>query len=396
MPNILICESGRGAGGSAAFLYSFLKYLDKTKYDPTVVLNTKGNGPFIKKIEDLNVEIFSLSDGTINKEIKFSKNNLIKYIQIVIGLLKDNFIPIIKLVSILKKRKIDLIFLNQDVVLHLPAIFVSLILRIPCVVRKSGLGVHPESINVWKLYSLLARISEYFIAISNAEYDFHVKSKFPYRKMSVIYPGVDLSEFQPGIDVNKIHDELGISHEINLIGIISRVDYGKGHEDVIAAAPAVLKEYPNAVFLIVGDGEESIKQRLFEQVRLLGLQKKVVFTGWRTDTRNILNEIDIFVHCPNQWREGMGIATLEALASGKPVVITDNWGLSDTTQDDFNGFKVPIGDRASISEKILLLLKDKELRIRMGNNSRKLALELFDIKKNIKLIEDIMMEVLSS
>ena len=102
------------------------------------------------------------------------------------------------------------------------------------------------------------------------------------------------------------------------------------------------------------------------------------------------------MHCPNLWREGMGIATLEALASGKPVVITDNWGLSDTTQDGYNGFAVPIGDRKKLAEKILILIKDKELRTRMGLNSRARALELFDLRKNIKLIEKVMCEVLPS
>jgi glycosyltransferase involved in cell wall biosynthesis len=137
-------------------------------------------------------------------------------------------------------------------------------------------------------------------------------------------------------------------------------------------------------------------QKLQEQAKSLGIQDSVIFTGWRTDTVETLNAIDIFVHCPNLWREGMGIATLEALASGKPVVITDNWGLSDTTMDGYNGFVVPIGDKEKIAEKILVLLKDRELRTIMGMNSRARALELFDLHKNIKEIENIMHEALPS
>ena len=90
----------------------------------------------------------------------------------------------------------------------------------------------------------------------------------------------------------------------------------------------------------------------------------------------------------------MGIATLEAMASGKPVVITDNWGLSDTTQDGYNGFKVSIGSSKEIAEKIVILIKDKELRTRMGMNSRSRTLQLFDLKINIRKIEDIMRESL--
>jgi glycosyltransferase involved in cell wall biosynthesis len=390
MINIAICESGSGGGGSAAFLFAFLKILYINIFHPIIVCNKKGDGFFIQKIKDLNIEILNLSDDLTEKENSFCKIKFIKHMQIVARAIKNNLNPIIKLVSFIKKRNIDLMFLNQDVVLHMPAIFVSFVLRKPCIVRKSGMGVHPSA-KIWQIYSLFSRIPDHYIAISNAEYNFHIESKFHYRKMSIIYPGVDVSYFQTGITVNRIHDEYGLSRETMLIGVISRLDFGKGHEDIIAAAAVVLKEYHDAAFIIVGDGEA--KKSLIEQVRLLGLQGKVIFTGWRTNTREILNEIDIFVHCPNKWREGMGIATLEALASGKPVVITDNLGLSDTTQDDYNGFKVQIGNIALISEKILLLLKDQKLRTEMGNNSRKRALELFDIHKNIKKMEDIMCDL---
>jgi glycosyltransferase involved in cell wall biosynthesis len=393
MIKILICEASLGYGGSGAYLYSFLKHLDKDNFHPIVSYNVKGDGPFIDKIEQLNIEVGFLSHKHKNDLIDFSSNRIIKYFQIFFNLLKNNFGPIIKLIAIIKKNKIDLILLNQDVVFHIPAIFAAAITRTPCVVRKGGIGIHPKNKLIWKI---LSRVPAVFVASSHAEYNFHVNSGFPYKKMVVIYEGVDVAAFHPVSNNKKIHNELGIPLDTYLIAVISRFDEGKGHEDVIAAAPEVLRNFPNAAFLIVGNGEESIKCKLIEQVRSLGLKDKVIFTGWRTDTADILNEIDVFVHCPNQWLEGMGIATLEALASGKPVVISDNWGLSDTTQDGFNGFVVPIGEKKMISEKILALLKDTELRTRMGFNSRNRALELFDIGKNIKAIERIIYKTLNS
>jgi glycosyltransferase involved in cell wall biosynthesis len=386
MINLLICESSGGYGGSGSYLYSFLKHIDRNKFHPIVVYYEKGKGPFINKIQDMNIEVIFLSDQYGHNNVNYSKIFFIKYIQIFFNMVRINFSPILKMVTLIWKRKINLMLLNQEVVFHIPAIIASVITRVPCVVRKGGIGIHPKNKLIWKL---LSRVPDVFVASSHAEYNFHVDSRFPYKKMVIIYEGVDVNAFHPGEKKNKIHDEFRLSQEVNLIGLISRFDDGKGHEDVIAAVPQVLKQFPQTVFLIVGDGDKSIKDRLINQVKSLDLQDKVIFTGWRTDTADILNELDIFVHCPNQWLEGMGIATLEALASGKPVIITDNWGLKDTTQDGFNGFVVPIGDTQMISEKIQVLLKDKDLRSHMGVNSRARALELFDIGKNIKAIEDI-------
>lgn len=392
MINILICESGLGYGGSASYLYSFLKYLDKATFQPIILFYHKGQGPFISKILKMCDQVEYLSN---NKDItipKYSACRYFKYIQMTFELIMSNFYPIIRMIAIIKKRKIDLILLNQDVVFHIPAILAAAIVRVPCIVRKGGVGVYKGN-RMWKMLSMFPDV---FIASSHAEYNFHIESGFPYKKMMVIFEGVDVDAFKPGSGVKNIHNEFNIAPETTLIGLISRIDHGKGHEDVIEASSLVLKEYPHAVFLIVGDEDESLKKDLFDQVKSLGLQDKVIFTGWRKDTSEILKEIDIFVHCPNTWREGMGIATLEALASGKPVVITDNWGLADTTKDGYNGFVVPIGDRKMISESILTLLKDKELRAKMGANSRARAHELFDISKNIKSIERIMLETISS
>jgi glycosyltransferase involved in cell wall biosynthesis len=393
MVNLLICESSYGYGGSGAYLYSFLQYLDKNKFNPIVSYNEKGDGPFIDKIKNMGIELYFLSENKRRHSVKTINNILISYLIKIIDLFLENIFPIMNLILLIRKKKIDLILLNQDVVFHVPAIFVAALLNIPCVVRKGGLGIHPTSKLKWKI---LSRVPDYYIASSHAENNFHIISGFPYKKMVVIFEGVNTNEFYPKPKTKRVHDEFGISYDTLLVCLISRFDDGKGHEDVISAAPAILKEYSKAAFLIIGDGKESIKNSLIKQVKLLGLQDKIIFTGWRTDTTEILNEIDIFVHCPNLWLEGMGIATLEALASGKPVVITDNWGLSDTTRNNYNGFVVPIGDRHMIAIKILELLKDDSLRAQMGANSRTRALELFAIDKNIKAIEDIMIQTLSS
>jgi len=208
---------------------------------------------------------------------------------------------------------------------------------------------------------------------------------------------VDTDYFTPLPKLYKIHREIGIPLDSLLIGNISRISEGKGHNDLIFAAEAVVKKVANAFFLIVGDDfntrNGTMRTELMDLAGRLNIKDRVVFTGWRTDIRDVLQDIDIFVHCPDTWREGMGIATLEAVACGKPVVITNNSGLAETVRDGFNGFVVPIGDRDSISQRIITLLSNDKLRKEFGDNSRIYAEENFNIKENIKKIERVLKDL---
>jgi glycosyltransferase involved in cell wall biosynthesis len=232
------------------------------------------------------------------------------------------------------------------------------------------------------------------VASSNAEYQNHINLGLPFKKMVTVWEGVDVTEFTPSLDGDEVREEFRIPSGTHIVGSISRIDEGKGHECLLRAAHLVVKEQPETVFLIVGDGDESIKAEMIQLAQTLGIKDSVIFAGWRTDVAKILNALDVFVHCPDTWLEGMGIATLEAIACGKPVVITENWGLVDTTADGHNGFIVPIGDHCRLADKIILLLEDGELRRQMGENARARAVQEFDIRKNVRSIEKIMLDTL--
>jgi L-malate glycosyltransferase len=136
---------------------------------------------------------------------------------------------------------------------------------------------------------------------------------------------------------------------------------------------------------MVGDGE--LMNELQKITIRLQFGEHVLFTGWRNDIPEILSIIDIFVHCPTTCIEAMEIATLEAIAMGKPCVVSDNGGLSDVILDDVTGFVVAPGDIKKMAEAVLRLLKDDEMAARFGENARKRAEEEFDTEKNIKRVE---------
>jgi len=170
----------------------------------------------------------------------------------------------------------------------------------------------------------------------------------------------------------------------------------KGHSELVEAAASVVKHYEEVVFLIVGDNANSMSgpfvKSLKNRIQDLGLVHHFFFSGWRTDIPEILSLADLFVHCPTTWIEGLGIAHLEAMAMGKPTVVSDNGGLPDAAVDGVTGFVVPPGDVDGLSSAILKLLNDDELSLRLSRNARQRVEELFDMKKNTRKMEALLQE----
>lgn len=397
--NILFIDSGGGRGGSMSYLYSYLKYMDREKLNPIVVMYYNSTAKTVENILCLGIEVIFVSNKVRPKEREEQNKNMNKiagYINFIIKFIKDDLQKIIRLIIIIHKKKIKAIMFGSDVGFNVSGILAAKMARAECIVRKSGIGVAKDG----RVSRVLSRFVDLFIASSDAELNRHTSNKLPYKEIVKVYEGVDINYYTPGGASGNIRREFNISANQKIMGTISRFDIGKGHSDMLLAASEVVKRVPDIIFLIVGDdfdrGKDSLKVKLKKEAADLGLDKNVIFTGWREDTLDILREIDIFIHCPNAWKEGMGIATLEALACGKPIVITKNWGLAETVIDGYNGFAVPIGDYKRLAERILVLIKNDYLRERMGRNAREYAERMFNIQKNVKQTENLIIEEFTS
>lgn len=394
--NILFIDSGGGRGGSMSYLYSFLKYMDREKYNPSVAMYYNSTAETLKAIRHMGIKVVFImnkerpKEREENKSIKYgyALNKIAVYFRFVFEIIKNDLPAIINLLILMRKQRIKAVIFGSDVEYNLSGILAAKLAGVKCIVRKSGIG----DMEYRNISRVLSRFVDLFIASSDAELARHSSNKLPYKEIVKVYEGVDINYYLPGKASGKIRREFSIGADQKIAGIISRIDIGKGHSDVLRAASEVVKKVPDTIFLIVGDDfdreNSSLKVKLKNEAAVLGLDKNVIFAGWREDTLDILREIDIFVHCPNAWKEGMGIATLEALACGKPVVITDNWGLAETTIDGYNGFVVPIGDCHKIAEKIMTLCQDDALRTQMGLNARAYAVKMFEIQKNVKQTEE--------
>ena len=394
---ILIIDSGGGYGGPGAFLQYLLKYLDKDKFQPVVAFYFYHASPETQALQEMGVPVLFLSRNRALAHYLQSKflsgGSKWKWLNLTKELLRFFLLLILidvsqvwRLLSILKRNRIDLIVLNNDVHYHRVAALAARISGIPCICRKAG------GIGEGKLFKkILTPWIDLFIAISAATSRDQLENNPATKRMVTIFEGVDLKKFDPSSAHPELRTELGIPADRKVVGYISRLVEGKGHNEFVEAAVSIVRNYKDVVFLIVGNDEAGIDgpsmKCLKNKVQLLGLADYFIFAGWRTDIPQILSILDVFVHCPTTWIEGLGIAHLEAMAMAKPTVVSQNGGLPDAAVDGRTGFIVPPGDIDKLSSAILRLLRDQELASRLGRNARQRVEELFDVEKNTRKLE---------
>lgn len=191
----------------------------------------------------------------------------------------------------------------------------------------------------------------------------------------VIYPGVDLNEYRPA----------STASERRIVGTACRLEPVKAISTLIEAMTLVANDHPSVHLEIAGEG--SLRNSLEQDVGRLGIAGNVSFLGWREDLPSVLRSWSIFV-LPSL-DEGFGVAALEAMASGLPVVASDVGGLRELMQDGETGFLVPPEAPAEFAKKIRLLLENQELREKMGSAGRNRAEEDFSISTMVKKTADL-------
>jgi glycosyltransferase involved in cell wall biosynthesis len=159
---------------------------------------------------------------------------------------------------------------------------------------------------------------------------------------------------------------------------------------LLIAAERVRADIPGVRFVLVGQGPLEAELRRLASER--GLNDTVIFTGYREDAPRVTSTFDVFALASEH--EGLSIALIEALALGKPCVVPRVGGLAEVIEDGKQGFLVPSGDVAALSEAIVRLLRDPGLRSEMGEAGRARA-RAFDIRRAVARMETVYAELLA-
>lgn len=191
----------------------------------------------------------------------------------------------------------------------------------------------------------------------------------PANRLVSVPNGIDLTAFHPAQSGGCIKQAFGLKTAQPIIGCVARLDEGKGHYYLLEAASSIIKAWPNARFLVVGDGPSEVTAKLQRFTADLQLSSHVIFTGFRADIPQLLAVMTCVV-LPTCLPEACPTGILEAQAMGKPVIATRIGGVPEIIQDRVTGLLVKSEDSRALASAILWLLDHPQEAQDMARKAR--------------------------
>jgi glycosyltransferase involved in cell wall biosynthesis len=341
-------------GGAQRYVYDLALNLDTERFDPIVIAG--GDGPLIDMLKEKGLKVYSLKD--LKRDVS----------------IWSDLRAIFSLFRIVRAERPAVLHINSSKA----GLFGSIVGRI-CGVPKIIFTAHGWAFNEDRsalqkkilkvLHWLTILFSHKTIAVSNvtkAQMDW-IWTK---DKMTVIHIGRDSAPLVSKDDARGILEMKVIDptarlidyHDDLWIGTIAELHPTKRLNRAIDAVNALAHEHPNVRFIIIHDGQE--KERLQAQVRDLGMEEHVFFTGTIPDAARLLPAFDLFV-LPSK-SEAFPYVIIEAGHAGLPVVATRVGGIPDIITDNENGLLVPPEDTPALTRAMRFMLEDPQLRERLA------------------------------
>jgi len=284
-----------------------------------------------------------------------------------------------------KKNKIDIVHTHgytATTIGRLTAFFAGTRVIIAHI-HSTYYNYNKKQLIIEKLFSVFTKK---IICCSKAVADFVRKTeKIKSDKVQVIYNGIDISKFEV---VSTVKSQF---KKRFTIGCVASLVEHKGHKYLISAAKDVLTALPDNVrFMIVGDG--ILRNQLEQQVNALGISEHVSFLGNVKNIEALIGTFDITV-LPSCEREGLGIALLEAMAGGIPVIGSNIGGIPEIIDNKKNGILVKPKDSKSIAQAIIAMCNDWDKTKIMGERARLTVEKKFSKDSMLKTITKLYLEL---
>lgn len=198
--------------------------------------------------------------------------------------------------------------------------------------------------------------------------------------------GIDLSHFTPGVASDEVYRRYGLPKDKPIVTYVGRLDAEKHLPVLLRAFVRVKAVVPDAHLLVVGDGTE--RENLIHMAHELGVSHDATFTGRITDEDLVALHKVGTVFCMSSPAELQSIATLEAMASGIPVVAVDAGALGELCQHERNGYLCAQDDDEMIANGLITIIQDPALRKEMSKESLAIA-RTHDIQTTLDRFEEL-------
>lgn len=266
-------------------------------------------------------------------------------------------------------------------------------------------GFHPSVLTVWGSDVLIlseSKILKPIIKLVLEKVDLitcdgeNTKEKvislgIPSSKIKLIYFGLDTQKFFIGPKSEKTIKDLNLGEDFIIISM-RNLEPVYNIETLINSIPQVLEEISKVKLVIIGKGSE--EKKLKKLTKDLKIENNVIFIGFisNDDLPFYLRTADVYVSTSLS-DGGIASSTIEAIACGVPVIISDSGDNMKEFKDGENGFIFPVKDSKILAEKIIYLLKNENLKIKFRENGLKIIGEKYDYRKEMGKAEKIYKEI---
>jgi glycosyltransferase involved in cell wall biosynthesis len=259
--------------------------------------------------------------------------------------------------------------------------------KVPYVIKLSGeldpWSLKQSRIKKWLFLSLFGR---HCLNAANALHVTSESERTAARRVAPATPGVVIplgTDTFPEEDLppkGEFRKQYPMLDHKTLIVFLSRLDHKKGLDRLIPAISVLAKKRDNFAVVVAGSGDREYEARIRDLVRKQGLKEKIIFTGFLHEQAklDLLRDADVFV-LPS-YDENFGIAVIEAMAVGAPVVISHNVGIHHQVTEYGAGL-VTSCEPGDIAQALSTLLENESLRRKMGENGRRVVAEQFTWEK---------------
>jgi len=373
---ILYVIDGIEFGGGERVFAQLLNGLPEDRFEP--YLASAPNDAFLKNIKSKNLVFYP---------VDFSN--------------RFNPLPLMRLYRIVKSQRIDIVH-SQGARADFFARIAAKLAKVPIMISTVAMPVEGYNVGYLKrfLYQTFDRFSErfvdYFLVVSSVLKENMIEVHgIPPDKIIKIYNGIETDYYKPVGNEEmryKIRREFAVNDSDILIASLGRLVWQKGFEYFIHAIPEILREIPDARFILVGDGP--LRPELERLAVELGEGDKIIFAGYRSDVRDVLAALDIVV-IPSVL-EGFPMITLEAMAMAKPIVAAKIDGITEQITDGINGILIPPKDSSAIAQAIIRLINDRESGKKLGLAARKKVEQEFSVEKMVSETEKVYLSLLTN
>lgn len=397
--NVLFINHSVRDGGPGRSLLYILKYIDRDKINPFVLVpkhdifseSLKSEGIFENVIVDArfpeNIQKSTMVADTTRAP------GLTRVFSVIV-----NIVNMLRLLcgspKIIRENGIDIVYCNGT----LAKIVGTLIGR----KNKKPVIWHVRNIQQTRfMKSLMETLSGFkcvkkIICVSRATAEPFKRAK---GKIHVVYNGIDPADFDRDSVLGSLREEFSIAQDTVLVGNTGRVVPRKGYVEFIDTVSRLVSDgniSEKTKFVIVGDTPwffpKNHLRELEDHAERLGVRDSFIFTGYRKDVRPYLKDFDLFV-IPSNYPDPFPRSVIEAMAFSLPIVGFSIGGIAEAIEDGRTGFLCAPGDFQKIGESVSILARDAEIRSEMGRNSRHRVMEMCSAAERTADIQKIILEV---